>query len=197
MIPVWRLTRNRHTRRVYEVLGAVGVTGTRMLEFEADTGDTEPLEQGTDPEVAVDAVPTTDDALTRLDLDFSIPVSFLDREWVVVATADGAAVGRALVSVDQQPYVEPLRERMTFDGAYVRKVYVGREWRNRGIAKRLVGRSLTVAREELGADTAHALIAADNKPSQWVFEANGFRPVRRYDYLRLFGLERRGATDLP
>jgi GNAT superfamily N-acetyltransferase len=192
VIPLWRLTRNRYARRVYDALAAVGVTATRMVEFEAPAGD---AGAAVDPPggVAVEAVPAGD-AADRYDMEFPIPASPLDGEWVVVARDGDRAVGRALVSAGREPYVEPLGTSLSFDGAYVRRVYVDRERRNEGIAKRLVGETLAVAREEFGVDTAHALIAADNRPSQWVFEANGFRPVRRHDYLRAFGLERRRTT---
>jgi GNAT superfamily N-acetyltransferase len=197
MIPLWRVTRNRYARRVYDTLDAVGITATSMLEFEADVAAPTPVRQEAIPEgVSIDAAPTTEDPVRSLDLDFSIPVTYLDDEWIVVARTDDGPVGRALVSRGQRPYVAPLHEAIRFDGAYVRRVYVDRRWRNEGIATRLVGESLAVAGAELGSDTAHALIAADNKPSRWVFEANGFRPVRRHEYARLFGLEHRRTTEL-
>jgi hypothetical protein len=50
-----------------------------------------------------------------------------------------------------------------------------------------------VAREwEL--DTVHALVAVDNRPSQWTFEANGFERRRVHAYLRLFGYRRRDVS---
>jgi len=207
VIPHWRLTRNRYARRVYDALAAVGVTATRMVEFEAtvsgvDAQDPTPdhrstISVGTDEaaDVSVVAVPAGDPLVGRLDLDFSIPVSVLDDEWVVVARTGDRAVGRALVSAGQRPYVKPLGRELSFDGAYVRRVFVAPAWRNEGVATRLVRTALAVAGSELGTGTAHALVAADNKPSQWVFEATGFRPVRCHDYVRLAALEYRRTTD--
>ena len=199
MIPRWRLVRNRYTRRIYETLSTAGLTVSRMVEYEVDLHE-RASRDGTGPldvpaQTTFHTVPATADPVRRLDLDFSIPVTFLDDEWVTAATADGEAVGRSLVSAGQHPYVDALGRQMTFDGAYLRRVYVHPEWRNCGIARRLVAEALRVANREFGVDTAAALIAPDNKPSQWAFEANGFEPVRRHDYLSVFGREYRRVTD--
>jgi len=184
---------------VYEGLAAVGVTASRMIEYEVKLQELS-SPTGTDlpetpPEISFQSFPATADPAQRLDLNFSIPVTPLTDEWVIAATARGEAVGRALVSAGQHPPVDALGERMTFDGAYLRRVYVHREWRNRGIARRLVAEALDVANRKLGVDTASALIAPDNKPSRWTFEANDFEPVRRHDYLSVFGHEYRRVTD--
>jgi len=202
MIPLWKVARNRYTRRLYDAATSVGVTGSRMIEFVAETrkegAESDAFSEG----VSITAAPATDALVEDLALDFSIPIEFIEGEWVVVATVDGdggeypEAVGRALVSAGRRPYVETLGKQMSFDGAYVRKVYADRGWRGEGIAKSLVAEALAVAREEFGCEKAFALIAADNKPSQGVFRSNGFAPVRRHDYVRLFGFERRRVEEL-
>ncbi len=198
MIPVWRLVRNRHTRRVYETLSALGVTVSRMIEYEVYLDDRHDGETdvAVPAGVSFESAPATAGPVRAMDLDFSIPVTFLDNEWVIAATVGGEAVGRALVSVGQHPHVDPLGERMRFNGAYVRRVYVEPAWRNRGVARRLVAGTLPVARTELGADAASALVAPDNKPSRRVFGANGFEPVRHHDYLSVFDREWRRVTEL-
>jgi len=199
VIPLWRLTRNRMARRIYDRLKAAGITATRMIEFatglSASPGREGPADRQV-PGVSFVVVPPGEGAPARLEFDDAVSVSRLDGEWAVVATAEDRMVGRVLVSVDRSPYVDPLGETVVFDGAYVRRVYVSREWRNNGIATRLVGEATAVATDRLGEDSAHALIAGDNRPSQRAFAACGFRPVRRHDYVRLFGVERRRVTDL-
>ena len=198
MIPLWRLVRNRYSRMVYETLSTAGLTVSRMVEYEVDLRERASLDGTGPPDVPAQAsfhtAPARTDPIRRLDLDFSIPVTFLDDEWVIAATAGGEAVGRSLVSAGQYPRVDALGGRMTFDGAYIRRVYVHPEWRNRGLARRLVAETLRVANRQFGVDTATALIAPDNKPSRWAFEANGFEPVRRHDYLSVFGREYRRVT---
>jgi GNAT superfamily N-acetyltransferase len=197
MNPVWRLLRNRYTRRAYDTLVAAGLTASRMVEYRAPTAPGGGDDTDLPGVVSLLAAPASADRVGGFDLDFSIPVSYLDSEWVVVAASDGRAVGRALVSAGQRPYVEPLGRRVAFDGAYVRRVYVTPDWRNRGLATALVDEALAVGGRELAASTAHALVAADNRPSQWAFRANGFRPVRQYDYVSVFGHEWRRTSPVP
>jgi GNAT superfamily N-acetyltransferase len=197
MNPVWRLLRNSYTRRAYETLAAAGLTAARMVEYETSIAPGAPEPSDRPDGVSVVRAPSGSGRLSGFDLDFTIPVTCYDGEWVVAATADGDAVGRALVSAGQRPYVEHLDDRIAFDGAYLRRVYVTPTWRNRGIATLLIREALGIARHELDAETAHALIAADNRPSQWAFRANGFRPVRRFDYVAAFGHEWRRTTPAP
>jgi GNAT superfamily N-acetyltransferase len=198
MIPLWRLTRNRHARRLYDGLAAVGVTATSMTEFEAEATDRdEPEADVAGPDdVTFVAAPAADDPIAGLDLDLSVPVSLLDGEWAVIARTADRVVGRALVSAGRHPYVEPLRTELSFDGAYVRRVFVDRSRRNEGIATRLVAMTRAVAGAAFAAETIHALVAADNIPSRRVFVSNGFRSVRRHDYVRVLDLEKRRVTDL-
>lgn len=196
MFPTWRLTRNRYTRSLYDLLEARGVTASRMIEYVAEladrpvgTSEHRDIGDADTKGVYYTTGPLDDERFAGLVRGFPIEASPLDGEWAVVATVDSGAVGRALVSADTRPYVTPLGQRLSFEGAYVRRVYVHPEWRNKGIAKHLITDALEVAAGEFGVDTASALIAADNRPSRWVFEATGFRPVRRHDYAHLFGLE--------
>lgn len=130
------------------------------------------------------------------NVDLSRPVTPFPDEWAVVARIDDEPVGRALVSAGQHPYVEPLGKRYQFDGAYIRRVYVDRAWRNCGIATHLVGECLVVAKTELETRRAVALIAPDNTPSRRSFERNGFEPVCRHDYMSVFGREWRRTSSL-
>ena len=146
-----------------------------------------------DTDVSFETVPATDE-LAR-GLNFSIPVTYLDGEWVIVAVANGEPVGRALVSAGQRPYVEALGKRLDVRGAYVRRVYVRRDWRNRGLAGHLISLSRTVAAERFDTESAHAVIAPDNVPSRAALKANGFEPLRTHDYVSLFGREWRRSTE--
>jgi GNAT superfamily N-acetyltransferase len=110
---------------------------------------------------------------------------------------DGPVVGYLFVSADEPIFVHPLETELDFEGAYVRRVFVDPDYRQRGIATALVADARRVARERFDASEAHALIAPDNRPSQWVFEANGFRRVHEYDYARVGGWTRRRDRPLP
>lgn len=191
MVEYWRLTRTPTARRLYDAFKRAGLTATRMYEYEAplaavDIGNRSPLPPGIRLETyPPDEVPTLSD-----DIDFSRPVEPNEREWAIVAFADGRPVGRTLVSDEEAPYVEPLERSLPVSGAYVRRVFVHPDYRGAGIASSLLLDSLMVARDELDCDTATALIAADNEPSQRLFEGRGFRRLRTHDYVRAARLSR-------
>jgi hypothetical protein len=50
---------------------------------------------------------------------------------------------------------------------------------------------------ETGADSAFALVALDNAPSKFVFEANGFERRDDASYYRLWWLDRRSGPIAP
>lgn len=185
MVKYWRLTRTRTARRLYEALKRAGVTATRMYEYEASlaslhTGDRHSHSHGIRLDTYSPAeVPTLSD-----DIDFTRPVDPRGGDWVVVASADGRPVGRTLVSDETNYYVEPLEQRVPVDGAYVRRVFVSSDHRGAGIASNLLVEALAVASDELDCDTAMALVAADNEPSQRLFEGRGFTRTGTHDYVR-------------
>jgi GNAT superfamily N-acetyltransferase len=118
-----------------------------------------------------------------------------DDEAILVASADGEVLGSLFVSPAPTIRVHPLETALSFDGAYVRRVFVHPHARNRGVATSLVARARELALE-WNLDTIHALVAVDNRPSQWVFEANGFERRRIHSYVRVFGYRRRDVSPL-
>jgi GNAT superfamily N-acetyltransferase len=186
MVERWQLTRNRHTRRVYEALKSVGVTATRMYEYRAEIARTDATRSPTIPEgIRLEAIPGSDlDGLSDA-IDFSIPVDVDPEEWAVVVSADGRPVGRALVAGAPRPYVDVLERPVSVSGAYLRRVFVVPEWRGEGVASATLRAALALAREEFAVETATALIAADNRPSQWLFEARGFERTGVHEYARV------------
>lgn len=184
MIPRWRLTRNRYARGVYETLQRAGVTATRMTEYAADVAAV-PAPEGDLEGIRVETGPVEGFLDRGYDLDFSLPVDPYPDEHAAVAVADGEAVGRALVSAGHPVTVEPLERELAFAGGYVRRVFVAPPARNRGVAGELLRAVVATAATTLDVDRAVALVAADNRPSQWLFEGQGFAPVRVHTYARV------------
>lgn len=189
MVPLWRLTRNRFGKRLHTALDAVGVTVSRLYEYRA-------------PLPAADTASTPDGVTIRpadpAPLSASVPTDELIDTEAVLAAFDGddggdTPVGYLFVSVDAAVPVPELRTTMPFDGGYVRRLYVDPDHRQRGIATALVDAAKGHAVDR-GADAVVALVAVDNRPSQWVFESRGFERVARHAYDRLYGLERRRRT---
>lgn len=189
MPALWRLTRNERARRVYEALKRVGVTGTRMYQYVADPRD----DAGGDAAVA--GIEFERRAPSEVGNEYEAFAELRDDETVVCALDGGEIVGYLFVSLDATHRVHPLEQTLTFDGGYVRRVFVRPSHRGRGVATALVSRARTVA-ADAGAEEIHALVALDNKPSQWVFEANGFEVRSEHVYYRVGGLRRRRVRDI-
>lgn len=184
MPALWRLTRNGHARRVYEALKRVGITGTRMYQYVADPDD------GRGATRAVDGVRFEARTAEHVGDEYAAFDELRPDETVLCALDDGDVVGYLFVSVDAGHRVHPLEETLQFDGGYVRRVFVRPTHRNRGIATALVSWAREWASER-GASAVHALVAADNRPSQWTFEANGFERRHRHTYYRIGRFTRR------
>ncbi|ELZ79198.1 N-acetyltransferase [Haloferax sp. Atlit-6N] len=193
MPALWRLTRTETARRVYDALKARGLTATQMDEYVADA---DAADVGRDPPAGVEIRALDPAEATRFEARYDA-FSELRGDETAVCAFDGGAdeepvlVGYLFLGDPGLTYrVHPLEADVTFPGGYVRRVFVAPEARNRGIATALVSRAVAVAGER-GAETVHALVARDNRPSQWTFESVGFRVARTRAYYRVGPWRRR------
>ena len=213
---LWRLTRNRYGRAAYDALARVGITATVMYEYVADLEDaatdggsgTETRSRtGAETRGEVESGAETDaDADARTESEYAVevcdpstvapleaPVEELQSdELVVAALEDGRPRGYLFCSIDATHEIHPLERALSFEGAYIRRVFVDPDHRNRGIATAMVGETCRLARER-GAERATALVALDNSPSRALFERHGFEPRRRRRYVRVGPLSHRSV----
>lgn len=186
MVDYWRLTRNQYTRRAYDALKTLGVTATQLHEHEAVVDDIDDGRSSTPPtDARIERLSASQVRARGIDIDFSIPVDLRDGERVVIATAGGRPVARAVVTDAAAPYEDALERAVPVTGAYVRKVFVVPDRRGQGIASATLRAALSLARDDLAAETMTALVAADNRPSQRLFEACGFERVAVHEYVRV------------
>jgi GNAT superfamily N-acetyltransferase len=185
-LPLWKLTRNRYGRAAYEALSARGVTATRMYRYRRDlTGE---LPDPSPPDGVRFAVRDPEGLDPDEYADFADPVP---EDVAVMADRDGEIVGYLFLTADRPKSVEALDATFEFEGAYVWRVFVDPSARGEGIATALVARALAAARETWAVASACALVAVDNRPSQWVFEDNGFEREAVRSYWRVGPVERR------
>ena len=96
----------------------------------------------------------------------------LDRKWLPghrwVAEVDGAVAGWAAIS--------PVSQRTCYAGVGENSLYVGEEFRGRGVGKALIHRQVTAA-DEAGLWTLQSAIFPENRASIALHRAAGFRTV--------------------
>ncbi|MFU1780909.1 GNAT family N-acetyltransferase [Haloarcula japonica] len=188
MTELWRLTRNRYGRTVYDALARAGVTATWMYEYTRPLA--EPIPDPTDTAVAVERC--SPGRIASLDPPVEDLVAGED---VVAAVADDEPVGYLFCSVGATHRIAPLHRRLSFDGAYLRRVFVDPDYRNRGVATAMVAAACRRAADE-DATEAAALVALDNRPSRALFERLGFRATRARRYAAVGPFSWRSVRDL-
>lgn len=185
---LWRLTRNRYARALYDALGRAGVRVAKMDAYVLPADRTPP--ERSPGGVAFEVMPasTVDPSEVSTDADLQ------PEDRVALARVDEAVVGHVVASARPVPVPE-LGRRAVREGAYLWELFVEPAHRNRGIATALVGRAVAAAREQFGVGEAFALVAVDNYPSRWAFETCGFIAEERITYYRVPGWERRVVRD--
>jgi GNAT superfamily N-acetyltransferase len=192
---LWRLSRTATARRAYDWLARHGIRISTMLLYahegavpdrELPAGATIEAFAGTSTDLpadlGADAAASPCEALSGL--------GEFDRG--LVARVDGAYAGHVVVT-DRPVEVAVLETVLDEPGAYVHRLFVAPDHRGAGLAAALVAAAVRVARE-WDRGRSWALIAPDNRPSRWTFEACGFDPEERLDYVRLGPLRCRRRT---
>lgn len=180
---LWKVTRTRPARAVYEALAARGVKAATMLLYVAESvPDPRSPDGVTFVRYAGGAFPddARDEAYDELD----------PADEVLFALVDGEYAGRVFLS-DRPVAEKAIDQRVDREGAYVWRLYTDPAFRGRGVASALVGRGVALAREAFGVERAYALVARDNHPSKRTFEKNGFEARERVDYWRVGRFSRR------
>lgn len=182
-----RVARNPYGRAVYDHLQAAGVTATWMSEFVRSLDRCRPAV----PACPYDVRPCDPARVESLDAPTD---ELVDGETIIGAFADGTPAGYLFLSVDEAIDIHPLEREMTFEGGYVRRVFVSPEHRQQGVAQSLLERACCEASDR-NAGRISALVARDNVPSRALFDSLDFRVVREHRYVRVGPLSHSATID--
>ncbi|MFW5956454.1 MAG: GNAT family N-acetyltransferase, partial [Halorhabdus sp.] len=166
-LPLWRLTRTDTGRWLWDTLATRGIRLTRLSLYRIDDLDVETPDLDPDVRLSVRRA----NALRPRDGS----ALFEPEDWILQARSVDGVVGSVVLSIGREVWIPPLDCALSFDGGYLWALSVDKSHRRRGIASALVARALAVTAEET--DACFALVAADNRPSQRVFEGLGFTAV--------------------
>ncbi|WP_181686916.1 GNAT family N-acetyltransferase [Halorhabdus salina] len=178
-VPLWRLTRTKYGRALWDALTKRGIRIARLRLYRTETFDVP--EPSLSPDISL-----TVDRGDDLDSD-AVDAPIAPDDWIVRAVAVDGIVGSVVLSIDRQVTVEPIDTALKFDGGYIWALYVAPAYRQRGIASALVAQALAVAADET--EACLALVAPDNRPSQLVFEGQGFAVEGTLSHVGLAGIE--------
>ncbi len=184
---LWRLTRNRYARGLYERLDDAGFVLASLDRFVRGAEDARRGTSTDSPDcTAVDAV-----RFRRAGADGGLLPALADdplapEDLVLTAERDGETIGYCVLS-DRPAYVPELHRRLEFPGGYVWRVYVDPAERGQGVGTSLVDESVRVAAEHFDAPSVSALVAPDNLPSRRAFESVGFEARERLTTLGVAG----------
>jgi len=167
---LWRLTRHPAVGRLYDRLERAGAFAAQLDAFERET----------DTGIAVD--PPSDIQLSTARADEGLPDHLMGEpvapgDTVVRATRQDETVGCCCLS-DRSVYVPELRQRVSFAGTYLWRLFVSPPERGRGVGGAIIAHA--VAEGATGDDRIVALVAPDNVPSRRAFRSLGFRPAERF-----------------
>ena len=194
MVSLWRLTRNQYGRTLYELLAQAGITATAMRQYAVDLPNKTATEVGKPIRADSSSHASVHTWTSESNSQFSIvsrpdaPASLdaplaekLPAETVLTVCENGVARGYLFISVNTTVPIDVLECKLSFNGAYIRRVYVDQAHRNRGVATALITAANRYASAR-DATQAVALVAIDNRPSQALFETCGFtvRSTRVY-----------------
>jgi|GEM_PF-2401302 len=170
----WRISRHPVVRRIYGRLDQIGIVLAQLDRFERTT-----VESPTDDPALPDGVELTGVSLADglPDTLDAAPVAPEDR--LLLARRADTTVGWCLLSA-RPVYVPELHRRLSFDGAYLWRLYVTPNERGQGIGSALVMRAIQEAATALNETQINALVAPDNLPSRRAFANAGFTPIERF-----------------
>lgn len=192
-VPLWKLTRNRYGRALYDRLRRRGFAAAALDTFRrpVPASDRTPSADG-GPATEITVHDATGGEATPGGLDLPYKAGDASAADLVVVAGDcDAPIGQVFLSFDRRIYVEELDREMAFDGPYVWRLYVDPDHRNRGLGSQLLAAAIGHARSRWGPRPLYALIAVDNHPSRRLFESHGFDPGTRWRYVRCGPFEKR------
>lgn len=190
-LPLWKLTRNPVGRAIYDRVSGRGLQFAALELYRLPAGsDGPPTSNESDVdssrlEFTVHETPTSVDA----DVPYK-PEEASDADLLVLGRLEGEVVGQVFLNRDET-YVHELEATLSIDGAYVWRLYVEPDYRNRGFGSELLAGAMDAVRDRWGPVDLYALIADDNLPSRRLFEGHGFVSESRFRYVRLGPLAKR------
>lgn len=186
---LWRLTRNRYARFMFYILDRVGIKFSKVIVY---TINLENHALSTRKTSAISIEICTKKELEKLTYKKNIREFKKDMEdghLMFGAFLEDKMAGYLWLSF-QKVYVSEIEQYKNFDGACIWRSYTTPDFRQKGIAKQLVIKTLEIVKERYKGEKAYAIVETDNIPSQKVFESNGFKPQKIISFVKFLKTKR-------
>ncbi|AEH37840.1 GNAT family N-acetyltransferase [Halopiger xanaduensis] len=182
-LPLWKLTRNPVGRAIYDRVSGRGLQFASLELYRRPAESDEPFAANDDESSRLEFTVHESPAGVDADVPYK-PDEASDADLLVLGRLEGDVVGQVFLNRDETD-VHELEARLSIDGAYVWRLYVDPDYRNRGFGSKLLAGAMDAVRDRWGPVELYALIADDNLPSRRLFEGHGFVPESRFRYVRL------------
>ncbi|RKD97186.1 GNAT family N-acetyltransferase [Halopiger aswanensis] len=192
-LPLWKLTRNPVGRALYDRVSGRGLqfASLELYRRPADTDEGTADSSATAGDDSARLEFTVHESAATVDADVPYkPAEADEADLLVLGHLDGEVVGQVFLNRDET-YVHELEARLSIDGAYVWRLYVDPDYRNRGFGAELLAGAIAAVRDRWGVVDLYALIADDNLPSRRLFEGHGFVPESQFRYVRVGAFSKR------
>jgi ribosomal protein S18 acetylase RimI-like enzyme len=178
----WRLTRSKYIQIAKNMLKKAHVNYYHGFFLKSDLTSIKTFDS---KDVSVKVIRDTAEIGNLTPKEKDHYAHFLkDGDIVIGAFRNKEFLGFLCISL-YKAFLPEIKRQVEFDGAYFWSGHILPQYRNQGLGRILVNKSIEILKNEYAVATAYMMIETDNIPSQKMVAHNGFHPYKAVRYLKL------------
>ena len=179
---LWKISRSKYVQIAKNVLKRVHVNYYHGFFLKSDF---DVVEHYDPKDVSVRIVNTPSEITSLSDQEQEHYKHFFTEGDVVIgAFRREEFLGFLCVSL-YEAFLPEIQQKVRFDGAYFWSGHILPQFRNQGLGRILVNKSIEILQQEYAIAAGYMMIETDNIPSQKMVARNGFHPYKAVRYIGL------------
>jgi ribosomal protein S18 acetylase RimI-like enzyme len=179
---MWQLSRSKYVQIAKNMLKRAHVNYYHGFFLKSDLTGIETFDAR---DVTVRVIQNTSDIGTLSQQEQEHYEHFLkEGDLVIGAFRQQEFLGFLCISL-YEAFLPEIKKKVTFDGAYFWSGHILPRYRNQGLGRILVNKSIEILKNDYAIATAYMMIETDNIPSQKMVAHNGFHPYKSVRFLEL------------